>query len=270
MSLFKRIEVDNRICAECGTKKLIKSLLGSEIEIVKIEKPKLLLRNNKIIIDVWFNKAYISPIKTYYIDKTKLKQNGDYKDLYIFELEKQPVLLRLNKATFSSSEKTIPVHIRPLLSGNRNYYHYYAEYQRQPLHGYSTILKNKFSIPSVEVDLGKIEHSKAVKELFTEKETVENYEKELRDNTTIKEILGPISSVKVIKNFDETKNSGSGIAYVLSDSLLPKTNINGHILIIPNRKTDLICYYPNVANMIYYDEICFIHKFIEFDKTNLP
>lgn len=269
MSLFRRFELDNCVCFDCGLKHHIKSLLGNEVEIIKIQEQSLLLNNNKIIVDVWFNKIYISPIKTYYINKKDLKQSGDYKDLYIFEINKKPVLLRLNKLQYQKTKDEIPVHIRPLNGNNKNYYHYYAEYQKIPLHGYTTIIKNKFNIPSVDVNIDEIDKKHSFTEIYNEKETIENYKNELSLNNGIKDTLGIINNIKLIKNFEETKNSPISVGYVFDHKILPKDNINGHILIIPNRKTDLIFYYPNVSNVVYYDEICFIHKFIEFDKTNI-
>lgn len=268
MSLFKRFELDNNICLDCGLKQYIKSLLGNEIDIIKIEEQSIILPNNKCIVDVWYNKLYISPIKTYYINKKDMKSYGDYTDLYIIEIDKQPVLLRMNNEQYHKTKDRIPISIVPLVNNNKNFYHYFASYQKTPLHGYSTLLRNKFNFPSVDVSFEDKQTKNKVSELYTEKDTIENYKKEIT-KVEYNDILGVINNVKYIKSFDQTYNSSSNVGYVFKSEILPNDDINGHIIIIPNRTSDLIFYYPNVSNMIYLDEIMFIKKFIIYDKNNL-
>ena len=50
---------------------------------------------------------------------------------------------------------------------------------------------------------------------------------------------------------------------------LPNKLINGHIIIIPKRKSNLLFYYPNSSNPIYPNEIEFIKRFMKFDQSNL-
>ena len=260
--LFKRFCVDDE-SYENNPKEYIKSLLGNEIEIIEIRKNNIIRKDCKVLIDVWFKKLYISPIKTYYITKSDLKRYGDYKDLYIVEIEKNNVLTRLTSQQLNS-EKII-LNLAPLYN---NEIHYFGYFQNEPLHGYSTIIKNNFNYPSVNCVLDEVIEKNNIKELYNEKETIENYKRELLKNVN-KDVLGFVSDVELINNFEKTLNSKSTKGFIMSVDILPYENINGHIIIIPKRKTDLIFYYPNVANMIYLDEVKFIKKFINYDKNNL-
>lgn len=240
----------------------IRSLFGNEIKNVRYVEQDVILPNNRIVVDVSFDKAYIPSLKTLYINVSDLKSFNSQTGSYMFDYEGKPVCL----SAFSSQLKgktRIPVKIYPY-DKNDKYYSYVAVPLKEPLHAYSTIISTKYNLSDVHADVPISNHSG--KELYNEEQTIDALKKEISKY----EIFEAINDFKIVKSFEETKNSTSSTAFVMDYKLLPNEQINGHIVVISHRKSDLLFYYPNSANVIYADEIQFIKDFMSFDRSNLP
>ena len=158
---------------------------------------------------------------------------------------------------------SIPVKIYPYEKGDK-YYSYVAVPLMEPLHAYSTVTAHKFGLNDIQAEIPS-NNSTGI-ELYNESETIDAMKRELKKH----EFFAAINELKPIKNFEETHQASSSIAFVMDYKLLPNHQINGHIIIPAHRKSNLILYYPNSVNVIYPEEITFIKKFIEFDRQNLP
>lgn len=240
----------------------IRSLFGNEIKNVKYEVQDILLPNNRIIVDVSFEKAYIPSLKTTYINVSDLKSFNSQANAYIFEYDGKPVCLSAFPSQLKGKTR-IPVKIYPY-EKNDKYYSYVAVPLKDPLHAYSTLVSSKYSLSDVHADIPTNNHSG--KELYDEAETI----KALKTEISKIESFGAINEIKPVKSFIETRNSSSSTAFIMSYKLLPDQQINGHIIVPSHRRSDLLLYYPNSANVIYADELSFIKEFMEFDRCNLP
>lgn len=254
-----RIVANNEIFSS-NPEGYIKSILGNEINNLSYEIQDILLPNDRIVIDVKYDKIYIPSLETIYINRSDLKPYGlNSNNSYIFEYKGLPVYL----STISSNLKDkIPVRIYPYDKGDK-YYKYVARIEKDPLHAYATIVKNDygFSGDAIIPEVNKT----GTKELFDEKTTIENYKSEIEKFDELK----IINTIKVIKSFNETIDSNSYTGFIMDYNLLPNELINGHIIIISKRKSNLLFYYPNSSNPIYPNEIQFIKKFMKFDQSNL-
>ena len=255
-----RITADNTIF-QADPEGYIKSLFGNEIKNIKYVVQDIILPNNRIVIDVTFEKAYIPTLKTVYIDVSELKSFNSQTGSYMFNYEGKPVCLSAFSSQLKGKSK-IPVKIYPY-DKNDKYYSYVAVPLKEPLHAYSTLVSNKYNINDVHAEIPT--NNKAGKELYNEEQTIEALKKEIAKYET----FGAINEFKSIKSFVETQNSSSSTAFVFSYKLLPDYQINGHIIICAHRRSDLLLYYPNNANVIYPEEIQFIKNFMDFDRCNL-
>ena len=260
--LSERLLVHSRLF-ESNPLKYIKSLIGEEVTNVSYTVNDVIFPDNKIVVDVKYDKVIIPSLKTVYIDVSTLKRLGVENNKFIFEYNKIPICIYVSPSKLRNV-KTIPVTIWPY-TRNDTFYSYIARIKLEPLHAYSTMLSSEYNIDKVHAALA-ITKPEKVKELYDEKETINAYQNEISQF----ESMININNLKMIKKFNETKNSNAFTGFVMSYKILPDAEINGHIIIIEHRRSDLLFYYPNNSNMIYADEIQFIKEFMAFDESNLP
>lgn len=256
-----RITANNSIF-QANPESYIRSLFGNEIKNIKYVVQDIVLPNNRIVVDVTFDKVYIPSIETVYIEVSDLKSFNSQSGTYMFEYQGSPVCLSAFPNQLKGKTR-IPVKIYPYEKQDK-YYSYVAIPLRDPLHGYSTIISNKYNISDVHAKVP--ESNKAGKELYTEEETIRALKQEIMKY----EAFNAVNEIKSVKSFVETKNSNSSTAFIMDYKLLPDEQINGHIIVTAHRKSDLLLYYPNNSNVIYNEEIQFIKDFMKFDRSNLP
>ena len=243
--------------------KYIRSLVGEEVTNISYTVNDVILPDGKIVVDVKYDKLLVPSLKTVYVNVNDLKRMGTENKKYIFNYIDNPIYLYISPIKLRNAT-SIPVTIWPYTRKD-TFYSYTARLKPEPLHAYSTIVSSEYNIDKVHAALKYVDEGEG-KELYDEKQTVEAYKTEIANF----ESLININSIKVIKKFDETKNSNACSGFVMSYTVLPDAEINGHIIIIEHRRSDLLFYYPNNSNMIYESEIQFIKEFMKFDKTNLP
>ena len=253
----------------------IRSLIGDEVTNLTYTVNDVILPDSRIVVDVTYEKLLAPTLKTIWVQVNGLKRLGAENGKYIFEYNKTPVCLVILNSEWQNfhDEKQLPVSISPYTRKDA-VYNYIARIMMsrvrvpntlEPLHAYSTIISSDYNLDKVHAALKEAETGK-VKEMYDEKETIEAYQMEIANF----EILVNINNIKVIKDFNQTKNSDAHTGFVMSYTVLPDAEINGHIIIVDHRRSDLLFYYPNNSNMIYQDEIEFIKEFMKFDHSNLP
>lgn len=254
-----RIVANNEIFSS-NPEAYIKSIFGNEITNLSYKILDIILPNDRIIIDVQYDKIYKPTLETIYIKISDLQPYGlNSNTAYIFEYKGLPVYLN---AKINQYKDKIPVRIYPYDKGDK-YYSYVALIENNPLHAYATIVKNDYRFGG---DAKIPEPSRiGTKELYDEEKTIENYKNEIKKFDELK----IINTIKLIKSFDQTLDSNSYTGFVIDYNHLPNKLINGHIIIIPKRKSNLLFYYPNSSNPIYPNEIEFIKRFMKFDQSNL-
>ena len=241
----------------------IKSLIGIGARIIKWTKNSIIMSNSKIIIDVLYEKPDISPIVTYYVKPSELKSLSGSDTQFIFEKDGVPVSLVIVDPDLLKQKK-IALQINP--TGGKRFYKYLAIPIDEPLHAYSTITRNEYGLPSVDAFI-RADHPKVTrKELYKMPETKSAYMEAIGHF----DLLKSINNLREIKKFDETKNADSSTGFLIHAKDLPNESIFGCIIITPHRISDIIFYSPNSSQIITADELNFIKKFVEFDKSNLP
>jgi len=245
----------------------IHSLLGNEIQNVSYDVQDCVFPNGQIVVDVHYNKQINPSLETIYVEKKDLKRLNNQNGTYIFEYsdEKIPVCLIASQGALQGKDK-FPVYIYEYNKGDK-FYSYLARIRPEPLHAYSTALPATFNIKNAWPELikdGKIKTGK-INELYDEKQTIDAYQEEISKFDSFRSI----NKIVVVKDFKETMNSKANVGFLIDYRNLPNEDIYGHIVIIPHRRSDLLFYYPNSANIIYVDEINFIKDFMKFDATNI-
>lgn len=262
--LSERLLVDSELF-QSAPEAYIKNLLGDEIQNMTYHVSDVIFPEGRIVVDVHYDKLLAPLLKTIYVDVNELKQMNQLQNSYIFEYGPEKIPVRLICSTMVLKKyKRLPVIIHAY-NKQDEYYHYIARPLREPLHAYTTIISSHYNIDTVLPTL-KTEQTDKLKELYTEEETIKAYTDEIAKFDMFKSI----NTIKVIKSFDETKNSNDYTGFIISYDKLPDISITGHIIIHDHRKSNLLFYFPNTSNMIYEDEIRFIKEFMKYDATNLP
>lgn len=262
-ALSERLYADSELF-EADPEAYIYSLLGNEIQNMTYIVSDIVYPDGHIVVDVHYDKLLAPALKTIYVDVKDLKQMNQMQKSYIFEYgpEKIPVRFICSAAIIKSSN-SIPVIIHAY-NKQDEYYHYIARPLKEPLHAYSTIISKHYNLDTVFPQLST--NDEIGKELYDEKETKKSYSDEIANF----DIFKSVNTIKEIKSFKETLNANDYTAFILSYDELPDKAINGHIIITDHRKSNLLLYYPNVANIIDADEIAFIKRFMRYDASNLP
>lgn len=260
--LSERFLVDSELF-QSAPEAYIKNLLGDEIQNMTYHVSDIIFPEGRIVVDVHYDKLLAPLLKTIYVDVNELKQMNQLQNSYIFEYgpEKLPVRLICSSMVLKKY-KQLPVIIHAY-NKQDEYYHYIARPLREPLHAYTTIVSSHYNIDTI---LPLLEDAPPGKELYTEEETLKAYTNEI----TKFDMFKSINTIKIIKSFDETKNSNDYTGFIISYDKLPDISITGHIIINDHRRSNLLFYFPNTSNMIYEDEIVFIKKFMKYDASNLP
>ena len=243
----------------------IYSLLGNEVQNMTYEVQDCILPGNQIVVDVHYNKQISPSLETIFVSTKDLKRLNNQNETYIFEYgdSKIPVCLIASRNSFQNRDK-FPVNIYEYNKGDK-FYSYLARIKPEPLHAYSTVVPSNFSIKNAWPDLKKEVDITKVKEKYDDKETIEAYKAEVAKFDSFRSV----NKISLIKDFKETFDAKANIGFVMKYTSLPDTDVFGHIVIVPHRRSDLLFYYPNSANVIYADEISFIKDFMKFDSSNL-
>lgn len=261
--LSERLYADSELF-DADPEAYIHSLLGDEIQNMSYIVSDIVYPDGHIVVDVHYDKLLAPSLKTLYIDVKDLKQMNQLQNSYIFEYGAEKIPVRfICSAAIIKANSSIPVIIHAY-NKQDEYYHYIARPLKEPLHSYSTVISKHYNLDTV---FPKLETNEPIgRELYTDAETKKAYTEEL----TKFDIFKGVNTIKEITDFKETRNANDYTAFILSYDVLPDTSINGHIIIIEHRKSSLLLYYPNAANVIETDELAFIKRFMRFDASNLP
>lgn len=261
--LSERLYADSELF-DADPEAYIHSLLGDEIQNMTYIVSDIIYPDGHIVVDVHYDKLLAPTLKTTYIDVKDLKQMNQMQNSYIFEYGADKIPVRfICSASVIRANKSIPVIIHAY-NKQDEYYHYIARPLKEPLHAYSTIVSKRYNLDTV---FPKLETNESIgKELYNETETKKAYTDEIASF----DIFKGVNTIKEISSFKDTRNANDYTAFILSYDELPDTSINGHIVIIEHRKSNLLLYYPNVSNIIDAEEISFIKRFMRFDASNLP
>ena len=233
----------------------IRSRLGQGTDVIDYRVQSIILPGCKIVVDVDYNKIETSTFRTLYVKSKDLRkietQPGTIEGQYMVSVNG----INVNLVIEDEIRDEMPI---KLYSHNiPGVCQYMGMVLDSPLHGYSTLTPVS-AWPIIETN------EKGGKEWFTESETVANYKLE----ASAFDELRSVNNVKLVKSFTECDDNRT-TGYVISYTQLPDEAINGHIIIVPRRKSDLLFYYPTASNIIYEDEMTFIKGFMRFDQTNL-
>lgn len=233
----------------------IRSRLGQGTDIVDYRVQSIILPGCKIIVDVDYNKIETSTLKTLYVKSKDLRrietQPGTIEGQYMVTVNG----INVNMVIEDEMKEEMPI---KLYSHNvPGICQYMGMVLDSPLHAYSTLTPIS-AWPIID------SNEKPGKEWFTEAETIANYKME----AACFDELRSVNNVKLVKSFTECEDNRT-TGYVIAYDQLPDETINGHIIIVPRRKSNLLFYYPTTSNVIYDDEMKFIKSFMKFDQTNL-
>ena len=84
--LTMRITANNSIF-QANPESYIRSLFGNEIKNIKYVIQDIVLPNNRIVVDVTFDKVYVPSIETVYIEVSDLKSFNSQSGTYMFEYQ---------------------------------------------------------------------------------------------------------------------------------------------------------------------------------------
>ena len=87
-----RITANNSIF-QANPESYIRSLFGNEIKNIRYTVQDIVLPNNRVIIDVSFDKAFVPTIETVYVNVSDLKSFNSQSGTYIFDYNGTPICL---------------------------------------------------------------------------------------------------------------------------------------------------------------------------------
>ena len=261
---------------------VLKSLLGEGVTILKYEVQSIVLSNSKIVVDVEYEARNINPLVTYYVKTSDLVMCTPTGNAQVFKTEEGiPVWFKVSNPKILE-RNIIPVLIAPFNPSSKSRrsieayveknFKYFAIYNPEPLHAYSTFFDTKHYLYS-RIDVDDILSSSNAqikrKEIYNMDRTNDEYSKAIHKF----ECLNEVTSLKLIKKFDEIDLANpSNIGYLMDAQVLPSDRtLTGIIVVQPIRQSNIIFYYPHLSREITMEEIQFTKDLVEIDKrVNLP
>lgn len=248
----------------------IKQLLGQDIIIESYVKNNIITDDESYIIDVSYYSLRFSPMKIFYINKSDLKQLIPNSNLYVTSINNCNI--QISSSLLSEFSKVIPMKINTMIQNNYSIqgqldqpFTYFGTVVRRPMNYLITPLKylnhqySPFEYETIEkIYPENYKHNISI----TEEATKNEYKTELLQFP----ILKNVDNVIIVKKFEECVMNTN--AYLIDYRLIPKTGINGVIMIQPKRIPHLILYFPTMNFYICEEEIESIYKFLENDEIN--
>ena len=230
----------------------IKNHFGNDIKILNYEELNEILPNNYIKIKVEYENLDLNPLITRYIKKKDLKVLNKSRDEYIAKIEGENVYFKITEKV----PEVFPVIIFPVLN-KKEFYRYsgLVAAKSEILHAWSSLTNNIFKVPEVK--------SKPFKEIYTKDQTLTNYKRMILKIEDLKHI----TQIEEKTNMEIDENSSIFKAYILDVKYLKENQ--GCVVIITQRMSSLILWYPFKGSGLNSETVRFIQDFIMFDKSNL-
>ena len=241
----------------------IKSLLGSNVKIIKYAKSDVIRDDHLCIVDVEYQSIELNPLKIYFVPISDVKPIAPSSTEHGTRIGGCNVIINMQGVDKSAYKKYYPIRvIRMDRVEEKNYYQYYGMIVKSPLNSICTplLLKDIIEIPTIE---------KLYPGDFDPKETISNDDMALHYSFALKKfpLLSSVKGIQHVKSFDECVNKFTG--YIIDWNLLKnEQRLHGIVLTQPNRKVFSVLYVPTDMFVITRDEIENITKLLEFDREN--
>lgn len=241
----------------------IKSLLGSNVKIVKYAKSDVIRDDNLCVVDVAYQSIELNPLKIYFVPVSDVKPIAPSSAEHATRIDECNVIVNLQGIDKSMYKKYYPIRVMRMdRVEEKKYYQYYGMIVKSPLSSICTPLMSKdvINIPITD---------KLYPSGFDPKESVSNDDTTLHYTFALKKfpLLSSVKSIQNVKSLSDCTNKFT--AYIIDwNQLKEQQQLHGIIMTQPTRKIFSVLYVPTDMFTINRDEIENITKLLEFDKEN--